>query len=103
MIKILVDSSSDYGMQEIKEKGFEFVPISITIGEKNYMDGLDFEKDEFYKILRESDTFPKTSQPSPDSFLSFFREAKEKGYPSVLFLKRNLSECHAGQKHCRIR
>lgn len=86
MIKILVDSSSDYGMQEIKEKGFEFVPISITIGEKNYMDGLDFEKDEFYKILKESDTFPKTSQPSPDSFLSFFREAKEKGDSVICIL-----------------
>ncbi len=30
MVKILVDSSSDYEPEEIKEKGFEFVPISIT-------------------------------------------------------------------------
>ena len=27
MVKILVDSSSDYEPEEIKEKGFEFVPI----------------------------------------------------------------------------
>ena len=51
MTRILVDSSSDYGMKEIKEKNLEFVPIHITIGEKDYIDGVDFEKDEFYEIL----------------------------------------------------
>ena len=44
MTRILVDSSSDYGMKEIKEKNLEFVPIHITIGEKDYIDGVDFEK-----------------------------------------------------------
>jgi DegV family protein with EDD domain len=86
MIKILVDSSSDYGIQEIKEKKLEFVPISITIGEKSYADGVDFEKDTFYEILTESSTFPKTSQPSPEAFLSFFREAKETGDAVICIL-----------------
>ena len=59
MTRILVDSSSDYGMKEIKEKNLEFVPIHITIGEKDYIDGVDFEKDEFYEILHSGSEFPK--------------------------------------------
>lgn len=86
MIKILVDSSSDYGMKEIEEKGLVFNSISITIGEQNYTDGVDFEKDEFYEILKEIDTFPKTSQPSPESFLTIFKEAKEKGDSLICIL-----------------
>lgn len=86
MIKILVDSASDYEIKEIREKNFEFVPISITIGERNYTDGIDFEKDEFYKLLEESHDFPKTSQPSPDAFLSCFRKAKETGDSIICIL-----------------
>lgn len=77
MIKILVDSSSDYEQEEIKEKNFEFVPISITIQEKSYLDGISIRKDEFFNILESSGEFPKTSQPSPQEFLDIFREAKE--------------------------
>lgn len=77
MIKILVDSSSDYEMKEIKEKNFEFVPIQITIGEKNYIDGVSLQKNEFYEILENSGEFPKTSQPSPQEFLDIFKAAKE--------------------------
>lgn len=86
MIKILVDSSSDYEMKEIKEKNLEFVPVSITIGNKNYTDGVDFEKDEFYKLLKDGCDFPKTSQPSPEAFLTYFKEAKEKGDSIICIL-----------------
>ncbi len=78
MVKILVDSSSDYEPEEIKEKGFEFVPISITIGDTDYIDGVSLEKDEFYEILKGTEDFPKTSQPSPQAFLDIFKDAKKK-------------------------
>lgn len=77
MIKILVDSSSDYELKEIREKNFEFVPIHITIGNEDYIDGISMGKDEFYEILENSGDFPKTSQPSPQAFLDIFKTAKE--------------------------
>lgn len=86
MIKILVDSSSDYEIKEIKEKGLEFIPISITIGEKDYSDGVDFEKNQFYELLKNSSDFPKTSQPSPEAFLKVFRDAKENGDSVICIL-----------------
>ena len=86
MTKILVDSASDYGIKEIHKRNLEFVPISITIGENNYTDGVDFEKDEFYELLVSGCDFPKTSQPSPEAFLSFFRDAKDHGDSIICIL-----------------
>lgn len=86
MTRILVDSSSDYGRKEIKEKNLEFIPIHITIGEKDYIDGVDFEKDEFYEILQGGSEFPKTSQPSPEAFLEVFEDAKAKGDSVICIL-----------------
>ncbi len=79
MIRILVDSSSDYSIEEIRQKGFDLVPISIAIGEKSYVDGFDMGRDEFYEILQKSSDFPKTSQPSPQAFLDIFEDVKAKG------------------------
>ena len=31
----------------------------------------------FYELLETAEEFPKTSQPSPESFLTVFNEAKE--------------------------
>jgi DegV family protein with EDD domain len=86
MIRILVDSSSDYTVAEIKAKNMELVPISITIGEKDYVDGYDLERDEFYELLERTGEFPKTSQPSPQAFLDVFTDAREKGDEVICIL-----------------
>lgn len=77
MIKILVDSSSDYPMHEIEEKHLSFIPVTITMDGREYLDGIDLEKNEFFELLVNSNDFPKTAQPSPQSFLSVFQSAKE--------------------------
>ena len=79
MIKFLVDSSSDYSLEEIKDKGLELVPIAITLDEKTYFDTLELERGQFYELLTSSENFPQTSQPSPQAFLDKFLEAKENG------------------------
>lgn len=79
MIKFLVDSGSDYDVKEAKEKGIEFVPLSITFGEDTYKDGIDINRQEFYERMMSEDIFPKTAQPSPQEFLDVFERAKANG------------------------
>ena len=43
MIRILVDSSSDYSQEEVQEKGLVFVPIRIELAGKEYLDGIDLD------------------------------------------------------------
>ncbi len=86
MIRILVDSASDYTMEEIREKGLDLVPITITIGKTDYIDGQNLGRDEFYEILEKTGSFPKTSQPSPQAFLEVFLDAKKKGDELICIL-----------------
>lgn len=79
MIRILVDSSADYTAEEAKQNNLELVSINITMGGKNYLDGVDITRDEFYDLLVSSQDFPMTAQPSPQDFLDIFEDAKEKG------------------------
>ena len=79
MIRILLDSAADFSAAEAKERNMELVPINITFGDKNYNDGVDITKDEFYELLTTSGIFPMTAQPSPQDFLDVFEDVKEKG------------------------
>lgn len=86
MIRIVVDSSSDYPIDQLRQKNMEIIPISISLGEKTYIDGVDLKLDNLYKIIDETGDFPKTSQPSPQAFLDLFKDAKEKGDSVICIL-----------------
>lgn len=77
MIKILVDTTADYTMEEIGERGFECVPMHITIGGEDYRDGYELSKERFFELLTANEEFPKTSQPSPQDFVDIFEQAKK--------------------------
>ena len=78
MIRLLVDSASDYTQEEIKNKNLYFVPLQIQIEGKNYLDGVDIDTETFYTKMVNSKEFFKTSQPSPQEFLDIFEKVKEK-------------------------
>ncbi len=86
MIRILVDSSSDYEMEEAKSRNLELIPITVTLNGISYADGIELKKDTFFKMLAESSEFPQTAQPSPDSFLKIFEDAKSKGDQIICIL-----------------
>lgn len=84
MIRLLVDSSSDFELSELKD--MDFVPITVSLGEKNYRDGIDLNKDQLYEMLQDTDQFPKTAQPSPAEFIDLFEAAKAKGDQLICFI-----------------
>lgn len=86
MIKVLVDASSDYLWDDANERGIDIVPIALTIDDEQYIEGQNLSRDEFYEILTTTETFPKTSQPSPEEFISRFEKAKENGDELICIL-----------------
>lgn len=79
MVRIMVDSSADYTLEELKEKRIQQISITINMGGKSYRGGVDITADELYERLIGGEEFPTTSQPSPQDYLALFEEAKEKG------------------------
>ena len=49
MIKIAVDSSSDYTQEDIREKNLCLIPITITLGNENYIEGVNLDRNDFYR------------------------------------------------------
>lgn len=85
MVRVLVDSSADFEMNEIQAMNLDFVSISVTLGEENFKDGIDLNKDRLYEMLEGTELFPKTAQPSPADFVEIFEDVKEKGDEMIYF------------------
>ena len=86
MIRILVDSATDFTMAEVKEKNLYHVPLTISLNGKDYLSGEDLTSDQFYELLTSGEDFPKTSQPSPQAFAEIFEKAKENGEEIICVL-----------------
>lgn len=79
MIKIVTDSSSNLTLEEARELGVTFLPLTVMFGTEEYRDGVDLTFGEFYKKLTTSREFPHTSQITPETFEEVFKKAKEEG------------------------
>ena len=91
-IKLIIDSASDIPVSYAKEHGMTYLPLPVTIGEKQYLSGVDITPQAFYEILIESDCLPVTSQVSPFAFEQAFRTAIEQGdTPVAITLSSKLS------------
>lgn len=62
MIKLMIDSASDINEKEAKELGVIMIPMTITIGGEEYLDGVNLLPNQFYDKLAENKALPKTSQ-----------------------------------------
>ncbi len=60
-IKIMIDSNADLSAEKAKELGFFYMPISVQIEEREYLDGVDLSPQEFYEKLATCKKIPQTS------------------------------------------
>lgn len=77
-IRIITDSAADFSTAELEQYHITSVPLQVIFGEDAYADGVTLTPDIFWTRLTGGEN-PKTSQPSPDSFLTAFEAAKEAG------------------------
>lgn len=77
-MQIITDSAADFSAAELAEKRITCVPTSMTFGEETFIDGVSLTQEEFWARMHAGET-SKTSQPSPDAFLSAFEQASADG------------------------
>jgi len=77
-MQIITDSSCDLPKELIDKHDIIVVPLNIEIDESSYVDGVELSHHDFYDKMAKSTTLPKTSQPSPHSFIEAFKEAAKK-------------------------
>lgn len=79
MLRIVTDGAADMPPEWEKEYEIEVIPINIQFGEKTYLQYVDLDNAGFYKLVEETRTIPKTSQPSPHQFSEFYKKVAKKG------------------------
>jgi DegV family protein with EDD domain len=79
MLKIVTDGAADMPPEWEKEFDIEVIPINILFGEKTYLQYVDLDNADFYRMVDETKTIPKTSQPSPHQFAEFYKKIARKG------------------------
>lgn len=84
-IKIVCDSLSDIPKELIDQYDIHVVPLCLIFDNKEYIDGVDIKKEDLYRMLRESDKLPKTSQVTYMSFKNTFDKYIEEG-KTVLYI-----------------
>ena len=81
-VRIIIDSTVD--IAEKYSSVFTVVPLTVSFGEEDFIDGVTINKQEFYRKLTSAPELPKTSQATPEAFEKVFRELKEKGEEAVV-------------------
>ena len=81
-IRIITDSTVDADASYTNK--FSVVPLTVSFGEKDYSDGVDLSKQDFYRMLETGDVLPKTSQAPPDTFARIYRELRDKGDEAIV-------------------
>jgi len=72
-VKIITDSTVDFPKDISVKYDIEIVPLTITLGDRSFLDYYDVSNNDYYAMLRASTIFPKTAQPSPQLFVEAYR------------------------------
>ncbi len=83
-IRIITDSAADLPRPCCPE--VTILPMAVTFGEEQFLDGVDLTHRQFYEKLIEGDALPTTSQINPAQFEEAFRQAVDAGENVVAIL-----------------
>lgn len=99
-IAILADSGCQIPFESLESECIFIVPLTITIDEKAYLDGIGINSLEVFHLIEKEDKFVKTSQPATGEIIKAIQKIKAAGYDHILALPiaTGLSSAYDGIK-----
>ncbi len=85
MIGLCTDSNSQLPQSLAERYDVEVVPVTVTVNDHDYLEGVDLDADVFYDMLS-ADPPPRvsTSQPSPGQFAAAYDTLLQRGCDEIL-------------------
>jgi len=80
--RIIIDSTAD--MIPALRARTTVVPLTVTFGDEEFVDGITITHQQFYEKLVETDVLPHTSQATPEAFDRVFRQVRQEGDQAVV-------------------
>lgn len=94
-IRILTDTTCEIPISEQESLGIRILPIRIIFGDKEYIEGVNITKKEFYEKLAVCEKLPGTAQITPGELCDYFKEYLDNGDELVcMFISSELSGTH---------
>lgn len=88
-IRFLVDTASDIELKSAQKYDVVLIPMTVTIGQKEYKEAYDFTKEEFFQMLPEDGSIPSTAQVPPFEFLDGIKAAYKDDVTDLLIVTIN--------------
>jgi DegV family protein with EDD domain len=79
MLRIVTDGAADMPVNWSDTYDIDIIPINIHFQEETFLQGVDINNEDFYKIVDHNGVVPKTSQPSPQQFIDFYKGIADVG------------------------
>jgi hypothetical protein len=76
-IAVVADSTTDLPEEEAFRLGVVSVPLTLSIGDEEYMDGVDITLDAFIRRLQTTTGVPRSSQPAVSDFAATYERLLE--------------------------
>lgn len=73
-MRIVMDGGGDMPPSWVKEYDIDVIPINIHFKGQVFLQGVNLSDEEFYRLADQNREIPKTSQPSPQQFKTFFQK-----------------------------
>lgn len=81
---VMSDSVIDLTLEESAQLGISIVPLDVEVGGQVFQDRTQIDPYEFYKRMLASKDLPKTSQPSPATYLAAYKKEIEQGAEHIV-------------------
>lgn len=88
-IKIITDTAADITPADAQKYDIEILPIPITIDGKGYREGIDFNKAEFFELLKNAKSIPITSQVTAIEYMQKYKLFSDEGYDELIVITIN--------------
>lgn len=77
MVRIITDSTCDLGPELTEKYQIEVIPLSVEIGGRTYLDGIEMNQRLLFEQVAQVGELPKTAAPPPAMFESAFAGSEE--------------------------
>jgi len=84
-IKIITDSVSDITKEVAEKHNIHIIGFNIILDGKQYVDGTDVTREQFYQMMDDSSDFPKTSQITFIQIAEVYKKYYEEGYTDLIY------------------
>ncbi len=78
-VVITADSTCDLPEKIVHENGIVIIPLSILLGNEEYLDGVDVNPKDIYDFVKKQKILPKTSAVTPARYTEVFSDLAAQG------------------------